>query len=193
MHPSRPLARRPGLRPARPVSGLRARTGAARRATRVLARLLAAGLLLASLLAAPGAGGAPAWAAPVPTLDAALAAACRESLARVKAAVEGRSAAGVVACMEPEGTLAIALQGLPAGAGPMKREQAARVLGSYFALVSQPRLVERPGQAADSLVRSYDYTRRLRGGDPATTRLVVTLRRDAGGSLRLASLAEAAR
>ncbi|MFM8979115.1 MAG: hypothetical protein ACKOSS_01425 [Planctomycetia bacterium] len=149
-------------------------------------------LLLAGLLATLGAGSTPALAGPAP-VDAALAAACRESFARVKGALEGRSAAAVVACMEPEGTLSIALQGLPASAGPMKREQAARVLGSYFALVSEPRLVERPGQAADSLVRSYDYTRRLRGGDPATTRLVVTLRRDAGGSLRLASLAEAAR
>lgn len=161
--------------------------------TRPLALLLLAGTL--ALLAGgalPGAGPSRVLAGPPAPADAALAAACRESFGRVKAAVEARSAAAVVACMEPEGTLAVALQGLPSG-GPMKREQATRVLGSYFALVSEPRLVERPGQAADSLVRSFDYTRRLRGGDPATTRLVLTLRRDARGSLRLASLSEAAR
>ncbi|MFM8385877.1 MAG: hypothetical protein ACKOCB_03500 [Planctomycetia bacterium] len=158
---------------------------------RVLRRL--GRLLLAAALAGGVAAVPPAAAAAAPAADAALAAASRELLGRVKGALEGRSAAGVVACMDPEGTLSLGLLGLPAGSGPLKRDQATRVLGSYFEGVSAPRLVERSGQAADSLVRTFDYTRRLRGGDPATTRLVVTLRRDAAGALRLAALAESAR
>ena len=67
------------------------------------------------------------------------------------------------------------------------------MLKTYFELVSTPKLVARPGQAADALVRAFDYTRRLRTGDPTTTRLTLTLKKDAAGLLRLHSIVETAR
>ena len=118
---------------------------------------------------------------------------CRESFARVQRALEARSAEAVVGCMQPEGTLALTLLGVSTRPEPMKREQALKVLKSYIALVSTPKLVERPGQAADALVRAYDYTRRLRAGDPSTTRLTLTLKKDTAGVLRLHSIVETAR
>jgi|GEM_PF-5637165 len=118
---------------------------------------------------------------------------CRESFARVQRALEARSADTLVACMQPEGTLALTLLGVNTRPEPMKREQALKVLKSYLALVSAPRLVERPGQAADALVRAFDYARRLRADDPSTTRLTLTLKKDATGTLRLHSIVETAR
>jgi hypothetical protein len=125
--------------------------------------------------------------------DAATEAACRESFARVQRALEARSAEGVVNCMLPEGTLTLTLLGVSTRPEPMKREQALKVLKSYFELVSAPKLVARPGQPADALVRAFDYTRRLRAGDPSTTRLTLTLKKDAAGLLRLHSIVETAR
>ena len=125
--------------------------------------------------------------------DAQAEAACRESFARVKGALETRSAEAVVACMLPEGTLALTLLGVTTRPEPMKREQALKVLKSYFELVTGSKLVERPGQAPDALVRAFDYTRRLRAGDPTTTRLTLTLKKDAAGALRLHSIIETAR
>ena len=125
--------------------------------------------------------------------DALTEAACRESFARVQRALEARSADAVVGCMHPEGTLALTLLGVSTRPEPMKREQALKVLKSYFELVSAPKLVARPGQAAEALVRAYDYTRRLRAGDPSTTRLTLTLKKDAAGLLRLHSITETTR
>jgi hypothetical protein len=149
--------------------------------------LLALALVLAGVLGGGAAGVRQAEA------DTSTATACRESFARVKRAFESASAEAVVACMQPEGTLALTLIGASARPDPMKREQAQRVLKGYFEAVSGLKLVERPGQPAESLVRAYDYTRRLRSGDPATTRLTVTLRKDATGELRLQSIIESAR
>ncbi len=119
--------------------------------------------------------------------------ACTEAFERVQRALESRSAPALVACMAPQGTLTVSLLGLPAKAEPMKREQALRVLASYFEQVGAASLKVREGQAPDGLVRAYDYTRRLKAGDPATTRLTITLRRDAAGALALHSLVESAR
>lgn len=128
------------------------------------------------------------------TADAAESAeACAESFDRVKKAVEARSADQVVGCMAADGTLTVSLLGLTTKADPMKREQALKVLKTYFAQVSSAALKAKEGQAADSLVRSYDYTRRLKQNDPATTRLTVTLKKDAAGALRLHSLVESSR
>jgi aspartokinase len=119
--------------------------------------------------------------------------ACAESFERVRKAVEARSADQVVGCMAAEGMLTVSLLGLAARADPMKREQALKVLKTYFAQVSSASLKAKEGQAADSLVRSYDYTRRLRQNDPATTRLTITLKKDASGTLRLHSLVESSK
>lgn len=119
--------------------------------------------------------------------------ACAESFARLERAFVSRSADAVIGCMAPEGTLTISLLGLAGKADPMKREQALKVLKTYFEQVSSAALKPREGQAAESLVRTYDYTRRLKKADPATTRLTVTLKKDAGGALRLASLVESAK
>lgn len=149
-----------------------------------------ASLLLLALLAAPGAATSarPALAGPAEER------ACKESFDRVQAAFQARSADAVVACMAPEGTLTLSLLGGGAGrADPMKREQALKVLKTYFEQVTSATLKVREGQPADSLVRAYDYTRRLKAGDPATTRLTVTLRKDGSGSLRLHALVESAR
>jgi hypothetical protein len=154
-----------------------------RTARRLLPACLALAAIVGSWVPPPG----PAQA------DARLEAACRESFARVKRAIESASAEAVVACMAPEGTLALTLLGLATRPDPMKREQAQRVLKSYFEQVSGPKLVERPGQPAESLLRAFDYTRRLRNGDPATTRLTLTLRKDAQGELRLQSIVETSR
>jgi hypothetical protein len=137
-----------------------------------------------------------AGALPVPSpalADARAEAACRESFARVKRAFESASAESVVGCLPAEGTLQLTLLGLATRPEPMKREQAQRVLKSYFEIVSGLKLVERAGQPAESLVRAYDYTRRLRNGDPAVTRLTITLKQDAAGALKLHAIAETAR
>ena len=119
--------------------------------------------------------------------------ACKESFDRVQKAVEARSAETVVGCMQAEGTLTIRLLGEAGGTEPMKREQALRVLRMYFEKVSQAKLKVREGQALDALVRTFDYTRRLRGGDAQTTRLTITLRKDAQNALHLYSIVESAR
>jgi hypothetical protein len=119
--------------------------------------------------------------------------ACQESFARVQKAFESRSADSVVGCMAADGTLSISLLGIQGRTDPMKREQALKVLKTYFALVTGPKLKAKEGQAADGLVRTFDYTRRLKQGDPATTRLTITLKRDAAGALRLHSFVESAR
>jgi hypothetical protein len=119
--------------------------------------------------------------------------ACQESFARVQKAMEARSADSVVGCMATDGTLTISLLGIQGRAEPMKREQALKVLKTYFELVTGPKLKAKEGQAADSLVRTFEYTRRLKQGDPATTRLTVTLKKDATGTMRLHSLVENAR
>ena len=95
--------------------------------------------------------------------------------------------------MAAEGTLTITLLGVAGGPAPKKREQALRVLSTYFEGVSQATLKLRAGQAPDALVKSYDYTRRLRGGDAQTTRLAITLRKDAANALHLNSVVESAR
>ena len=118
---------------------------------------------------------------------------CAESFERVRKAFEARSAEQVIGCMGVEGTLTVSLLGLTGKADPMKREQALKVLKTYFALVSSAGLKAKAGQSAHSLVRSYDYTRRLKQSDPATTRLTITLRKDAAGALRLQSLVESSR
>lgn len=149
-----------------------------------------ASLLLLALLAAAGtaASARPALAGPAEER------ACAETFERVKAAIQSRSADAVVACMAPEGTLTLSLLGGGAGrADPMKREQALKVLKTYFEQVSSATLKVREGQPVESLVRAYDYTRRLKAGDPATTRLTVTLRKDGSGTLRLHALVESAR
>jgi hypothetical protein len=138
--------------------------------------LLALGVSMRSAAAAPGDEGA-----------------CRESFQRFQGAFESRSADSVVACMAPEGTLSIALLGVAGRGEPMKKEQAQKVLKGYFEQVSAAKLKAREGQAPDALVRAYDYTRRLRSGDPTTTRLTVTLKKDAAGALRLHALSESAR
>lgn len=143
---------------------------------------LLGGLLLA--LAPAGARGARA---------AEGATACAESFERFQRAFESRSAEAVVGCMAADGTLSVALLGMSARAEPMKREQALKVLKSYFEGVTSAALKAKEGQSAESLVRAYDYTRRLRAGDPTTTRLTVTLRKDAAGALRLHALVESAR
>jgi hypothetical protein len=119
--------------------------------------------------------------------------ACTESFARLQKAFESRSADSVVGCMAADGTLSLTLLGIQGRADPMKREQALKVLKTYFELVTGPKLKAKEGQAADGLVRTYDYTRRLKQGDPATTRLTITLKKDAAGTLRLHSLVENAR
>ena len=119
--------------------------------------------------------------------------ACTESFARVQKAFESRSAESIVNCMAADGTMSLTLLGIQGRAEPMKREQALKVLKSYFELVTGPKLKAKEGQAADGLVRTYDYTRRLKQGDPATTRLTITLKKDAAGVLRLHSLVENAR
>lgn len=146
---------------------------------RVLLRL---GLVLALGICVPGAAAAPGDEA-----------ACRESFQRFQGAFESRSAEAVVACMAAEGTLSVTLVGVAGRGEPMKREQALKVLKGYFEQVTATKLKAREGQAPDALVRAYDYTRRLRSGDPGTTRLTVTLKKDAAGALRLHALAESSR
>jgi hypothetical protein len=119
--------------------------------------------------------------------------ACQESFARVQKAFESRSADSVVACMPADGTLTLTLLGIQGRSDPMKREQALKVLKTYFGLVTSPTLKAKEGQPADALLRTYDYTRRLKQGDPATTRLTITLKKDAAGVLRLHSVVETAR
>jgi hypothetical protein len=119
--------------------------------------------------------------------------ACTESFERVRKAIEARSADQVAGCMAADGTLTVSLLGLAAQAEPMKREQALKVLKTYFAQVTSASLKVKEGQAADSLVRSFDYTRRLKQNDPATTRLTITLRKDGAGVLRLHSLVESSK
>ncbi len=179
--------RPPRAAAARPSAGAEALAGrrAGRRAR--LAQRLAQGL----------AGLVTAWAlllACAPTARAVeLAAACKESFERFEKAFQARSADLVVGCMAPEGTLTVSLLSIAGKPEPMKREQALKVLKSYFATVTSALLKAKEGQAADSLVRAYDYTRRLKAGDPTTTRLTVTLRKDATGALRLHSIVESAR
>ena len=119
--------------------------------------------------------------------------ACRESFARFQRAFEARSAEAVVGCMPAEGTLTLSLIGVAGRVEPMKREQAQKVLKTYFELLTSATLKAREGQPADALVRAFDFVRRLRAGDPSTTRLTVTLKKDATGAPRLHSLVESAR
>lgn len=119
--------------------------------------------------------------------------ACQESFGRVQKAFEARSADSIVGCMASEGTLSLTLLGIQGRADPMKREQALKVLKTYFGLVTGSTLKAKEGQPAEGLVRTYDYTRRLKQGDPATTRLTITLKKDAAGALRLHSIVENAR
>ena len=120
----------------------------------------------------------------------------KQQYLQVKAAWEGRKPAGVVALMQPRGTLRLILFA-PQVSGSYKAAQAAKTLKNYFAYVSGVGLKDVTDKdqrlPRGRAVRIYEYRYTRRGRDPVITLLTITMKGDGRGRWTLDSILETPR